>query len=155
MAEFSILAYQPSQTFQQAQAREQKETDWHPEGTPDPNTPSGYDNSRPIMARTVNGQRETRAPNSAEPEGLNEAQQRSRNPGGLTDADSSPRWCRDPEHDLAQIGAINPATGQIAWAPNPNYQKEKPEPFAAPANQRSGSSGATRTAPPPPRRNPG
>lgn len=61
------------------------QTEWHPEGTPDGQ--GGFDNSRPIMVRTVNGKREERSPSGSELKDWNEAQQRSRNPGGKTDAD--------------------------------------------------------------------
>lgn len=59
--------------------------DWHTEGTPDGQ--GGYDNSRPIMVRTVNGQRQERQLTGDELKDWNEAQQRSRNPGGKSDAE--------------------------------------------------------------------
>jgi hypothetical protein len=59
--------------------------DWHTEGTPDGQ--GGFDNSRPIMVRTVNGKRETRSLTGVELKDWHEAQQRSKNPGGKTDAE--------------------------------------------------------------------
>jgi hypothetical protein len=115
-ADYQIIAYQPSQKFQQAQARGQKDTDWHPEGTPDGQ--GGYDNTRPIMARTVNGAKETRAPTSAELKDWNEAQQRSRNPNGLTDAEvqsRQPQTVKAPVKDqpgFFEVTTKNPVTGQ-------------------------------------------
>jgi hypothetical protein len=70
---------EPNPLYQAGQA------DWHTEGTPDGQ--GGFDNSRPIMVRTVNGKRETRQPTSAELKDWNEAAQRTRNPGGKTDAE--------------------------------------------------------------------
>jgi hypothetical protein len=60
--------------------------EWRTEGTPDGQ--GGFDNSRPIMAAYVNGQRtgETRAANAKELEDWNLAGQMTRNPGGKTDA---------------------------------------------------------------------
>lgn len=59
--------------------------DWRTEGTPDGQ--GGFDNSRPIMVRTVNGKREERQPTAAELKDWNEAGQRTRNPGGKSDAE--------------------------------------------------------------------
>lgn len=60
-------------------------SDWRTEGRPDGQ--GGYDNSRPIMVRTVNGKREEREPTGAELKDWNEAQQRQRNPGGRLDSE--------------------------------------------------------------------
>lgn len=61
--------------------------EWRTEGTPLPG--GGYDNSNPIMAAYVNGQRtgETRQPTAKELEDWNLAGQMTRNPGGKTDAE--------------------------------------------------------------------
>ena len=92
-AGWEVVAYQPSQKFQQTQtpaAQAKQDTDWHTEGTPtgtDANGNTTYDNSQPIMVRTVSGVRQTRALTSKELQDWNEAQQRARNPGGKTDAE--------------------------------------------------------------------
>lgn len=69
--------------------------EWRSEGTPDGQ--GGFDNSRPIMAAYVNGRRtgETRAPTADELKDWNEAGQRSRNPGGQSDAEVAAQQEKD------------------------------------------------------------
>lgn len=78
--------------------------EWRTEGTPDGR--GGFDNSRPIMVRTVNGKREERQPTGAELKDWNVAQQMSRNPGGKTDADIAAEKAKDDAtvSDVAYTG---------------------------------------------------
>lgn len=86
-------------------------TDWRTEGTPDGQ--GGFDNSRPIMVRTVNGQRETRALTSAELKDWNEAGQRSRNPGGKTDKDiEDERRANEPKPRQTRVNPADPTKVQ-------------------------------------------
>lgn len=78
------LATQPNPNYTPPSGSTAK--DWRTEGTPLPG--GGFDNSKPIMAAYVNGQRtgETRQPTAGELKDWNEAGQMTRNPGGKTDA---------------------------------------------------------------------
>lgn len=129
------------------------DTDWHTEGTPLPDGTT--DNSRPIMARTVNGRKETRQPTAKELEDWNLAGQMTRNPGGKTDAqvqadkDKAEKEKREEAErnkpqvipstasgTSKQIGYLKP-DGTIEWVENPNYNKPNPEAVSAPSNVRS------------------
>src|SRR4030095_9587737 len=63
------------------------------EGTPDPNAPGGFDNERPRkVTRGANGEEVKVEPlSAAEMKDWRESRERSRNPGGLTDADVAAR----------------------------------------------------------------
>ena len=85
--------------------------DWRTEGTPDGQ--GGFDNSRPIMVRTVNGKREERALTSAELKDWNEAGQRTRNPGGKTDAEiEAERRANEPKPRQTRVNPADPTKVQ-------------------------------------------
>lgn len=69
----------------QVPATARTDTEWHTEGTPLPG--GGFDNSKPVMVRTVNGVQQTRQPTYAELQDWQKAGQAARNPGGKTDAE--------------------------------------------------------------------
>jgi hypothetical protein len=95
--------------------------EWRTEGTPDGQ--GGYDNSRPVMAAYVNGQRtgETRQPTAKELEDWNLASQMTRNPGGKTDAQIAaerPKETREPIQGndgktYTKVTRADPATGKV------------------------------------------
>lgn len=94
--DYQIVAYQPSEKFKQSQSGTNRtDAEWHTEGTPDASKPGGYDNDRPIMVRTVNGVRQTRALDDKELRSWNNAREMSRNPGGKTDAEMQAQGQKD------------------------------------------------------------
>lgn len=136
------------------------DAEWHTEGRPDGQ--GGFDNSRPIMVRTVNGVRQTKEPNAKELEDWNLTGQMGRNPGGKTDAqiaaeqtaaetrqrqkDADARAEADRNKPQVIPGSANTtskrvgflqADGTIKWEENPNYNRPNPQPISAPPNVRS------------------
>ena len=117
--------------------------EWRTEGTPDPNAPGGYDNSRPIMAAYVNGQRtgETRQPTGDELRDWRIAQQ-----GGKTDAEiraerdaqqaQQPTTVRVPVEGHPGIYLVtrkNPQTNQTDTIYENEAGQKVPQPAAAPS----------------------
>lgn len=116
--------------------------EWHTEGTPLPDGTT--DNTRPIMARTVNGDKEYRQPDDKELRAWQNAQQMTRNPGGKTDAEIAAEADKN-KPTIAPAQAGRPAVqyvpdldhpGQVTAVPIPGA----PEAPAAPEQQLSAPS---------------
>lgn len=134
-ADYQVVDYKPSQKFTQAQAQQaraeapsaQKPDKVQVEGTPDPNAPGGFDNSRPVMASHWPDGRVTYEPLTP----AERAQWEREKNGGKTDAELA-----EPAKP-AQTVATNTTEpyivtrqpdGTLKTDPNPNYKGPEQKP---------------------------